>query len=102
MYESGQQLPPRTTLDALEREVKTSLRKEWEKVKPEWDRLVKGRKAKRAAKPKGKKSKTPSVSEQIAALLTDAHVQRMTPAEKRDLLAVIEDARQTLKSRGDL
>jgi repressor LexA len=47
-YESGQQLPPKTTLEALEREVKVSLRAEWEQVKPEWDRLIQERKIKRA------------------------------------------------------
>jgi transcriptional regulator with XRE-family HTH domain len=43
-YESGQGLPPKTTLEAIERAVKRSLRKEWERVRPFWQAYLKKRK----------------------------------------------------------
>lgn len=44
-YEGGLRLPPKTTLEAIERELKTNLRTPWERVKPIWDEYLRKQKA---------------------------------------------------------
>ncbi len=46
-YETGQQLPPESKNEILEKYLKVSLRKEWEEVKPYWDEYLENRKAKK-------------------------------------------------------
>lgn len=72
----------------------------WYEAKTQRDKEKKARRATRAEKPgPAKKSRTSKKVQQIAALLTNEHVQNMTAAELDDLADVIEDARATLKKR---
>jgi transcriptional regulator with XRE-family HTH domain len=50
LYETGQRFPKKTTLGALEREVKASLIAQWGKVKPEWDKHIEKQKSQRKSK----------------------------------------------------
>lgn len=52
-YESGQQLPPESKNEILEKKLKTSLRKEWEAVKPHWDSYLKKKRVEQKARQSG-------------------------------------------------
>jgi transcriptional regulator with XRE-family HTH domain len=107
-YESGLEFPPKTTLEAIEREVKASLQQEWITVKPEWEKLKadKAKEKKSApAESQGKRAEKPkpiTPPQQIAALV--AHIneikgQNFTRAETENLESVLLDTLNYLRNK---
>lgn len=80
MYEGGLQLPPETTMEALENKLEASLRPAWEKVKPAWEefkrRRKEGRTKERPVQP------SPSLRQRLpSGFLTTQQINSMTAKE---------------------
>ncbi|MGI8655440.1 MAG: helix-turn-helix domain-containing protein [Pyrinomonadaceae bacterium] len=96
MYETGQRFPPKTTLEAIERELRVDLRAVWEDTRKEWDKLISKRKSEKEATSKQPfNAQRPSATEtaqRYAAIFEGENFQDLTPDDIEHLGFVLADA----------